>query len=274
MAQPLARPDLSDLTVRVLSAAVMLPLAVAAIWLGGWPFLVLMVLIAAAMGWEWSALCHAATWQRGFVVVVMVLSALLAAGGAYREAFSCIAAGSLFTAVVSRIGRCDAPILLPVGVVYIAVALLSIAWLRLLPEAGLQTVLWMASAVVATDVGAYFSGRFIGGPKLAPRISPSKTWSGLAGGVTCAVIAGVLNVWFMGSGAIAQIAILSGLLAVVAQSGDLIESVVKRHFGVKDAGNLIPGHGGVLDRLDGFLTVAPVTGLMTWFAGGSPLKWQ
>jgi phosphatidate cytidylyltransferase len=188
--------------------------------------------------------------------------------------FSCIAAGSLFTAVVSRIGRCDAPILLPVGVVYIAVALLSIAWLRLLPEAGLQTVLWMASAVVATDVGAYFSGRFIGGPKLAPRISPSKTWSGLAGGVTCAVIAGVLNVWFMGSGAIAQIAILSGLLAVVAQSGDLIESVVKRHFGVKDAGNLIPGHGGVLDRLDGFLTVAPVTGLMTWFAGGSPLKWQ
>lgn len=274
MAQPLARPDLSDLTVRVLSAAVIMPLAVAAIWLGGWPFLALIVLVAAAMGWEWSTLCGVTIWQRVLVAAVMVISALLAFYGAYREAFSCIIAGSLFVAVLSRIGRSVAPVLLPLGVVYVAVALLAIVWLRLLPEAGLLTVLWMASVVVATDVGAYFSGRSIGGPKLAPRISPSKTWSGLAGGVTCAVIAGVLDVLAMGTGAIVQIAVLSGVLAVVAQSGDLIESVVKRHFGVKDAGNLIPGHGGVLDRLDGFLTVAPVTGLMTWIAGGSPLKWQ
>ncbi len=128
--------------------------------------------------------------------------------------------------------------------------------------------------MIATDVGAYFFGRLIGGPKLAPRISPAKTWSGLAGGVGCAACAGVLVAIAVDGGNIVLIAVLSGVLAVVAQIGDLIESVVKRHFGVKDAGNLIPGHGGVLDRLDGFLTVAPVTGLMTWIAGGSPLRWQ
>jgi len=127
--------------------------------------------------------------------------------------------------------------------------------------------------VVATDVGAYFAGRGIGGAKLAPRISPSKTWAGLIGGVVCAATASWAVLWLAGEAGSIWFVGFGGALAVVAQAGDLLESAVKRHFGVKDSGSLIPGHGGVLDRLDGFLTVTPVVALVTWGVSGSPVKW-
>ena len=274
MAQSLAQSEVSELTLRVLSAAVILPLATAAIWFGGWYFGGMVALIAIAMGWELSKLCRAATVMRFLVIATIFLSVVLSYVGLIRETFAFVIAGAIFIAVFGRINRSEAPRLLPTGVVYISLALLAIVWLRFADEAGRALFFWMVAVVIATDIGAYFAGRTIGGPKLAPRISPSKTWAGLAGGVVCAALSGTFVLTLTGGSAFWWIALSSGAFAVVAQLGDLIESTVKRRLGVKDSSNIIPGHGGVLDRLDGFLTVAPVTALMTWIAGGSPLEWQ
>lgn len=274
MAQPSGRPELSNLTLRVLSAAVLLPLVLAAIWFGNPYFGAMMLVFAAAMMWEFTALCRAGPGHRGLAIATILSAAALTLAGWPREALACIAAGALLTAVTARIGKTESPNLLPVGILYLSLAVFSFIWLRDLPGAGLAMVFWLLAAVIATDVGAYFAGRAIGGPKMAPRISPAKTWSGLAGGMVCAAIAGAAVVAAIAGRNVAAIALLSAVLAAVAQLGDLIESSVKRHFGVKDASNLIPGHGGVLDRVDGFLTVAPVMALMTWLAGRSPLEWQ
>ncbi len=274
MALPLARPEPSELTLRVLSAAVILPLAIAAIWFGGWAFAAMVLIIAGAMGWELSRLCQAAPGLTIVVIIIFLLTSGLAITGLFESAAAFGALGTLLAALLSRFSRSEAPIILTAGTAYILVALLSIVWLRFSVPDGLWLFFWMMAVVVATDVGAYFAGRAIGGPKLAPRISPAKTWSGLIGGAFLAAVAGTVLVAATGGGHFGRVAAIAGALAVVAQIGDLIESGVKRHVGVKDAGNLIPGHGGVLDRLDGFLTVAPATVLMAWFAGGSPLEWQ
>ena len=274
MAQPLARPEPSELTLRILSAAVILPLAISAIWLGGWAFAIMVLLIAAAMSWELSRLCQAAPGLTIIVSVTFLLTSGLAIYGAFLESIAIAGVGMAVVALLSRISRSEAPFILTAGIVYISAALLSVVWLRVSESGGLGLFFWMMAVVVVTDVGAYFAGRGIGGPKLAPRISPAKTWSGLLGGVLCAALAGAVTVAVRDGDNFVQVMAIAGILAVVAQIGDLVESGVKRHVGVKDSGNLIPGHGGVLDRMDGFLTVAPVTALMTWIAGGSPLEWQ
>ena len=142
------------------------------------------------------------------------------------------------------------------GLVYIVPALVALLWLRGLPD-GLRWVAFLAAIVWSGDIGAYLVGRLIGGPRLAPRISPGKTWSGAAGGTACAVLAGVAVI----SGHL--VAALPALaLSLAAQAGDLLESALKRRFGVKDSGRIIPGHGGLLDRLDGVLTAAPLAALL------------
>jgi phosphatidate cytidylyltransferase len=274
MAQPLARADLSDLATRLLSAAVLLPLALAAIWWGRWYFGGLVILLAGAMCWEWSSLCKAKLGPTVLIFAIVISSVFFTFGGAYREALICVALGTLVLAVLARNNASEAPVLLPLGAVYLSMGVVSIVWLRMAEQAGLALFVWMVTIVIATDVGAYFAGRAIGGRKLAPRLSPGKTWSGLMGGIAGAVIFGVVAVKILKGNNYVLVGVLSGVLAVIAQGGDLIESAMKRHFGVKDAGNLIPGHGGALDRFDGFLTVAPATVLMTWVAGRSPLEWQ
>jgi phosphatidate cytidylyltransferase len=137
-------------------------------------------------------------------------------------------------------------------------------------EQGRGPLLWVLFLVWATDSGAYFAGRAIGGPKLAPRISPKKTWAGLAGGMLAAALVG----WAMQNGVMPgawRLAAASAALAVVAQAGDLAESGLKRYFGVKDSSQLIPGHGGVLDRLDGLLAVAPAVAVLALI---SPNGWN
>lgn len=274
MALPLDRPRHSELTLRVMSAAVLLPVAAFAIWQGGAVFASMMLIIAGALGWELARLCGAAP---GLVACVMA-SLLIELGVAYTVSFSGAVLAVLIAAAVAallcRFSRVESPTLLVTGIAYVSTALLAIVWLRFAQPGGTALIVWMVAIVVATDVGAYFAGRTIGGPKLAPRISPAKTWSGLGGGVLCAAIAGAMVSSAMGGNVHVWLVLAAAMLAVVAQVGDLIESGVKRAVGVKDASNLIPGHGGVLDRLDGFLTVAPATVLMTLIAGGSPLEWQ
>lgn len=159
-----------------------------------------------------------------------------------------------------------------IGLVYIAVPCIAIIWLR--AAFGWQTIFWLFAVVWATDIGAYFAGLGFGGPRLAPRISPHKTWSGLAGGVVCAAAVGAATAALLGLPHLPRLAFLSALLALVAQAGDLWESMVKRRFHAKDSGTLIPGHGGLLDRLDGLMAAAPAVAAATLIGGESVLAWR
>jgi len=218
-------------------------------------------------------MARAALAVRVALVLAAALSPLIFIVAGPQIALAAIGGGIALVAIAAALSRqSDAPLLVA-GAGYVACAMVAVLWLRQAPGIGFATVLWIVAIVVATDVGAYFAGRGIGGPKLAPRISPSKTWAGLIGGVVCAGFSSAAVLWLTDAAGSVWTVVFGGLLAVVAQSGDLLESAVKRHFGVKDSGSLIPGHGGVLDRLDGFLTVAPMVALVTWGASGSPLKW-
>jgi len=141
-----------------------------------------------------------------------------------------------------------------IGLVYILIPIYSVIKVR---HYDVDILFWMFAVIWSTDIFAFFAGRALGGPKLAPKISPNKTWSGLGGGIVASMMIGFMSS-FMFRGSVVFFVVISALLAVIEQSSDLFESKVKRIFGVKDSGNIIPGHGGVLDRLDGMMFVAPV----------------
>jgi phosphatidate cytidylyltransferase len=249
----------SGLKTRVLSAAVMLPVAVAAVWFGGWAFAALVVVAAVAMLWEWLRLpgryAHDKMFAGGFGLLASLYFAM---DGRFDWALTIVFSGALVLGVrSSRHFLWHAA-----GFLYIGLPCLALLWLRNQPEHGLQVVFWLMVIVWATDIGAYFAGRTIGGPKLIPSISPNKTWAGLIGGMICAAIASAIMVSMEPGLPVLALAILGAVLAVVAQAGDFTESAVKRHFKVKDASNLIPGHGGVLDRVDGLLFAAPTAALI------------
>ncbi len=221
-----------DLRLRVLSAAVLAPLALICIWVGGAAFGVLMVVGTVGLLVEWQGMVRA--------------------------------------------GRGGAPGLIA-GAVYIVLAAGGLFWLRVDPLAGRANLLFLLALVWASDIGAYVVGRAVGGPRLAPRISPGKTVSGAVGGLLATVLVGAvaaaLSVAASPSAPVWRAGALAGLLGIVAQAGDLGESFVKRHFGVKDSGRLIPGHGGLLDRLDALLAVALAASLLALMKGRGVVLW-
>jgi phosphatidate cytidylyltransferase len=247
--------------------------ALAAVWAGGWALALFTALAAVLMGLEWTRLTAAArTGSAPAAMIVAALAALLAAAlGAWSWAVAlCLAAAValVLSALVER-----SYLWLGAGVLYVVLPCLALLWLRAGPEDGLATLLWVLALVWAVDIGAYFAGRAIGGPKLAPRISPNKTWAGLGGGIAAGVLVGLAAAALTGADAL-LLALVSAGLAIVEQAGDLMESAVKRHFNVKDAGRLIPGHGGLLDRVDGLIATLLAVAAMTLAAGRSPLAWQ
>lgn len=266
MPQPV-RDKWSGLGLRVLSGVILAPLFLLAIYAG--PPYSDIVLIAAggAAAWEWVCLCQGRR-QEGepwnlpasLAAASVALGLLAGAAGLFDAALWLTAAGAMavLLAAARKGGEGNAawPAL---GVVYIAPAFLIFQWLLGQTEDGLWTAFWLIAVVWGTDVGAYFAGRAIGGPKLMPAVSPKKTWAGLAGGMIAAAGAGVAAAW-LGHGDMLGLAAASAVLAVIAQAGDLFESSLKRRHGVKDSGKLIPGHGGILDRIDGFLAVCLVYG--------------
>jgi len=207
------------------------------------------------------------------VLLVGLTATLLMASGRPEGAVVCLLGGALLSGAVAWVagGR---PLWTSLGVAYVGLPALSLIWLRAAPELGLSALLWLLIVVWTTDTAAYFSGRAIGGPRLAPRISPSKTWSGLCGGMLGAALTGALTTWLLGSERLLQAAGLGAVLAIVAQLGDLAESALKRAAQVKDSGSLIPGHGGLLDRVDGLLFAAPALALLGLIAGPESLPWQ
>lgn len=152
-----------------------------------------------------------------------------------------------------------------IGFFYILLPIFSVLKLR---DIDSNILLWMFAVICATDIFAYFVGKSFGGPKLMPTVSPNKTWAGLAGGVAASMVIGFLSS-FMFPGGVIFFIFISIVLSLVEQVSDLLESKFKRIFGVKDSGNIIPGHGGILDRFDGMMLTAPLTLLLVWFYSGS-----
>ena len=259
MAQPPPDRKPGNLRLRLLSAMVFAPLVITAIYVGSPWFDIVVVVAGLLMAWEWARICC----DGEFVLSGWLLAAgvAAAAGGAIagepRTAVVLIAIAAIVLSAVSRIERREAGYILPVGIVLVGFFTISFLWIRDFPESGREFMVWLVLAVWFTDTGGYFFGRTIGGPKLARRISPNKTWAGLGGGILLATIWSGFWLTAVGEESILLILAAGISVAALAQLGDLSVSAVKRKYGVKDASGLIPGHGGVLDRLDGMLLTAP-----------------
>lgn len=263
----------------MISALVLAPLALGLVIAGGWPFAALVAVVLVLMALEWRGLISVRLGHRTSEVAsfgalaLAVVAVVLAMTGQAGQALALLAAGALLAAATARALGYPA-FWTGLGVAYLGIPALALVWLRMLPEVGLVLVIWLLLVVWTTDSAAYFAGRYFRGPLLAPRISPSKTWSGLCGGVLGASLAGMITAALWGSGRLLQAGGLGAVLAVVAQIGDLAESAMKRKAGVKDAGSLIPGHGGVLDRVDGLMFAAPALALFCLIMGPRAWPWS
>jgi phosphatidate cytidylyltransferase len=278
----LANPDPSAraraLRLRIISSLVLLPLVLAAVWYGYPAFDLVIAAASVIMAREWARLTTRGSRQMiatlTMATAVLVLVAMTIAGVDVGIIAASAALFAVLLYLAARLWGIEAADLFAIGVLAIGLPCVAFEWLRADPSHGRATVYWILAVVIATDTGAFMVGRSVGGPKLAPRISPNKTWSGLFGGVVSAALAGALTAPLLGQAGAQTAALVSAALAVVAQGGDLGESVLKRHFGVKDTGGLIPGHGGLLDRVDGLLAVVPMVAAITWLSRSSVLDWR
>lgn len=261
MGQQVDRSDLSSLQLRIISAVILAPVAIAALVLGGRFFFGFVLAIALVMCWEWSKTCLAPLYSMASILTFAAVLLALIVSLKLIPVFSFIVLGlgSLLVLIV-RLLRKQTWRLGAFGPFYIGLPCLSLLWMRNIENVGFSLTMSLFLVVWATDIGAYFSGKIIGGAKIAPSISPNKTWAGLIGGATAASLTAVAaNYWLIQLDLpMILLALLGALMAVLAQVGDFFESGWKRLFHIKDASNIIPGHGGVLDRMDGVLFVAPV----------------
>jgi phosphatidate cytidylyltransferase len=207
----------------------MAPVTIAIAWFGGWPFVLFWTAAACIVLWEWSRLVAG---REGTRTLLSFAGWMIA------------------------------------GLTYAGVLLFGPVILRGDPSLGFVAMLFLFAVVWATDVAAYFAGRAIGGPKLWPAVSPKKTWSGALGGTVGGVVAGLAVVKLAGVALAPHLVVVALVLSAVSQAGDLLESSIKRHFGAKDASQLIPGHGGLMDRLDGFLTAVAAAVMVGLIRGG------
>ena len=263
-----------DLRLRIVSAGILAPLALICIWRGGAAFAGLVTLISIGLAYEWLGLCR----QRGSLAAVglfacLPLAVVVAALDHASLALLLLAAVTALTALFTRGVSPARP--LAFGIPYLGLGAVALLWLRQPPVSGGVNVIVLLLVVWSSDIGAYMVGRAIGGKRLAPAISPGKTWSGAIGGLVAAAGLGLVASLWLQHGAISvRPAVFAALIGIVSQAGDLFESLLKRHFGVKDSGNLIPGHGGLLDRLDAVLTAAPAAALLALALGGGVVIWE
>jgi phosphatidate cytidylyltransferase len=259
-------PESRNLVMRIAAAAVLIPLAVAIAYAGGWLWAALVTLAAVGLFVEWLSIVGLAGATR---VMVPGVAALVIAG-------ICFAVGRIDAAlIVLGVGLVAVASIIPerrdwaaAGFLYASAAEIGSVLVRLDPVKGFAALMFVLLIVWVTDTGGYFAGRGIGGPKLWPRVSPKKTWAGAVGGLAASLVVAAGFAAF-GLGRAGPLLVLSGVLSIVSQLGDLFESAVKRRFGVKDSSHIIPGHGGLMDRLDGYVAVVVVAALLGFLRGGA-----
>ncbi len=265
----MAEKTLSSLTIRIMSALVLAPVVLGLVWMGGLPFLVLMALAAALIAYELKTLLLGGQRSDMFLLGCAGVLVVAIAGVGAPEAGLVMGLGGYLSGIAWRVWRRQPLLPVLVAYLYLIVPLVALIWFRQDQTYGLAVVLWLLAVVWATDIFAYAAGRTIGGPKLAPLISPGKTWAGLAGGMAGALVAGLVTEFVLWNGSGFVLPLLSVMLAIVAQAGDLFESALKRRAGVKDSSGLIPGHGGILDRVDGLVAAASVAAFVSLLHGAS-----
>jgi phosphatidate cytidylyltransferase len=266
----------SDLKPRVVAAAVMGSLALATAWIGGFGFALFWWLASIVLLWEWQRLVGGARLSERVAVgaLVVALAALFALNNSFLGVSAVLVLGAVALGWLAgpREGGWAAA-----GALYAGALVASLVLLRLSPSFGRPAILWLFAVVWGADIAAYFAGRLIGGPRLWPSVSPGKTWAGaIAGALMGAVLGLMLVAW---TNRLAALFWLGLVTAIVSELGDLFESALKRRFGVKDSSGLIPGHGGLMDRLDAFVAAsvfaAAVAGLNSRgpFIAGGLFKW-
>ena len=258
-----------DLGVRAVSAAVLIPAVLADVWVGGIWFHLFVALIGILMAMEWVTIVHRQSpIQFALHAAGAMCGAFLPLDVGVLGAISAIAILTAVSIALAASADTGGPVWRYLGVAYVSLPPIALVILRDDPEFGIAAIVWVMVSVWVADSLAYFAGRIIGGPKLAPRVSPKKTWAGLGGAMAgSALAAAAVGLW-LGLPGVAILAVLAAVLAIVEQAGDLFKSAMKRHYGVKDSGRLIPGHGGVIDRVDGLVAVAMAAALIGAIRGG------
>jgi phosphatidate cytidylyltransferase len=263
-----------NLLMRIAAAMVLAPLAIAAVYAGGWFWIVPVTAVAIGLCLEWLTVIHAEHERPAMVCgpVALATAGVSFGLGWIEVSWLAVAAGLVAVVLLSRQARRWAA----AGFLYAAAALMASLLVRRDVEMGFVALLFVLAVVWATDIGGYFAGRGIGGPKLWPTVSPKKTWAGAIGGFTASLAVALLVAIFdphRGDPALAlrtgPLLALAAVLSIAAQFGDLFESAVKRRFGVKDSSHLIPGHGGLMDRLDGFIAAIVLAAILGVLRGGA-----
>ena len=251
----------SDFRVRLASGIAMAIAAAVLTIAGAIPFAVLVAAAALLVSWEWSRLVHGT--EQGALLSVLLgttaLAAFLAAMGYVALGLLALPIGAILATVLS-LGRNS--LFSALGVFYAGFPAVALIWLRSDPWHGLLATVFVIAIVAVSDTAAFFSGRLLGGPLLWARVSPKKTWAGLIGALAACAVAGALFWFAIPEASALRLGITGAVLSLVAQAGDLAESAFKRRFGAKDAGHIIPGHGGVMDRVDGVVAAASAVGLV------------
>jgi phosphatidate cytidylyltransferase len=254
-----------NLLVRVAAALVLAPLAIAATYAGGWLWAGLVTLAAIGLYVEWLTVVGARA--PGAVVagvVALAIAGPLLAKGRMDALLLVLVVGLAGVMLVSPAQRLWSA----AGFAYAAAAEVASVLVRIDRADGFVALMLVLLVVWVTDIGGYVAGRGIGGPKLWPKVSPGKTWAGAIGGFVASLMVAAGFVAF-GLGKTAPVLVLGAVLSIASQLGDLFESAVKRRFGVKDSSHIIPGHGGLLDRLDGFIAAIVMAAILGFLRGGA-----
>ncbi len=249
----------SDFGLRLASGVVLAATAIGLTWGGVLPFGFLVLAVTLIVSWEWGRIVRKGGVDTIFILQAIVISVATALAIWQQPALGVVAVvvGAILAALLGfgQLGRISA-----LGVLYAGLPAIALIWIRS-GDFGLQAALFILLCVWASDTAAYVAGRLIGGPKLMPRISPNKTWAGLAGAVAGSALTGLAFAMALPALPATHLLATSVALALVSQVGDLMESALKRWYGVKDASGLIPGHGGFMDRVDGLIVAAVLAGL-------------
>jgi phosphatidate cytidylyltransferase len=252
-----------ELVARVISAIALAAIALLGALFGGWAAAAVVAVVMAVAHLEWAHITERSSWPTAIFTAGLLLAIVLFTAGLHPVGLS-VAVLTIVTSIAA-----GGSVWRPLGALYVSLLAFGVLALRLSPDDGLASLLFALVVVWATDTGAFFAGRAIGGARLWPRVSPNKTWAGAIGGVIAGVAAGLIALTLLRVPLSPALVLVAALLSLVAEAGDLFESFVKRQFGAKDSGWLVPGHGGLLDRVDGLSVAVGVAAFVGWVHSGA-----